>query len=338
METYIGAVDNRRPSDKKKDFNVAEFLVMGAPVFEERVPLAYTPRNQDGSGSCVAQTTAKMLEVWDYRNDKALTPYSATPIYQYRSNKPASGMIGVEALNFCREFGTYLETEVPSQSLNDTTMDTIKFGLPTQPVKPTNYATVDVKFDTVASYIQNYGAVMLWFKSDYSEWCRDIPEGLSDNESVRHSVCAVDIIKYEGKEYIIIEDSWGTWQNTSSIPLNPGQRAISRQFFNKHCYFAGVFTSFVFKAEVIPKPKAKFTKDLKYGSIGADVVSLQNILKYEGFFPSNQVSTGKFLSITAKAVVDWQLKHGFTDFVKEKDITKIIFGPKSRAVANKLYV
>ena len=336
MEIYIGAVDNRPETEKKKDFNIEEVLALGMPTFEERQPVGYTPRNQDGSGSCVAQTAAKMLEVADFRNDKGLTPYSATPIYQSRSNKPAQGMIGIEALSFCKEFGTYLETEVQSQSLNDAMMDAIKFGLPTQPVKPTNYAVVDVKFDSVASYVQNYGAVMVWFKCDYGEWCRDIPDGLSDNESVRHSVCAVDIIKYEGKDYIIIEDSWGTWEKTSPIPLNPGQRAITKEFFNKHCYFAAVFTSFVFKVGE-KKPKHTFTVSFEYGSLSKDVVALQDILKYEGFFPVNVSSTGKFLSITANALVKWQIKHGIPDFALEKNITKIRVGPKTRDALNKIY-
>lgn len=331
---YTGIRDSRTKQEKFKDWHSLELAGTTPFSFEEREPLSYTTRSQDGSNSCVAQTVAKMVEVWDFKFDKEDTVYSATPIYQSRSNKPQGGMNAVEAFNSAIK-NTYLESEVPSQQMSDSQMDSETSDGTPQKVKPTNYLSHPIDFYKAASEINNVGAVMLWFKCAYEEWNKDVPTGLSNSEVVRHSVCGVDTIKWKDKEYIVIEDSWGKWEKNTDVPLKDGQRAITKEFFDKHCYFVGSFTEFTYGQTT--KPKHTFIKYLKFGDIDPEVKWLQKILQYEEFFPSNQTPTDYFGSITANAFKKWLLKHGVTDYGNEIDIRRIRFYTKSLKLANSLY-
>lgn len=330
---YNGAQDNR--IDKSKDYKWSEVFASGSVSFPERVSIGYTPRNQDGSSSCVAQTTAKMLEVWDKKHDGDAAIYSATPIYRTRTNKPAEGMNFIDAFSFTSKNGSFLESEIPSQNMSEEQMNNSQVNGTPQLERPTAYLSMPIDFYAVASEIDRSGAVMVWMKCSYDEWNRDIPEGNSDSEAVRHSICVVDKITWQGTEYIIVEDSWGIWLHSSPIPLQPGQRAITKTFFDKHCYFAGCFTSFSFDGT--SKPHYTWSKSIKYGQSSEDIKQLQNALKYEHLFPSSQESTGYWGGITAKAVKQWQVTHGILDFQNETDMTKIQIGPKSITLLNSLY-
>jgi len=332
---YNGAFDNRTDKEKQQDFRLGEIRASGIVEFEEREPVSYTVRNQDGSGSCVAQTTAKMLEIWDFKNDNDLTVYSATPIYQARLVKQP-GMSYIDAFGFSVKKGTFLERDINSQNIDDTAIDATKVDFSkAQTIRPTNYVALPINYYAVASEIDHSGAVMVWIKCSYEEWSQDVPTGNSSSEAVRHSVCAVDKIKWNGIEYIIIEDSWGKWLKKSDLPLKDGQRAITKEFFDKHCYFAGAFTSFSFDGGV--KPSWNWKKSMKYGQTSEDIKKFQEVLKYEKFFPSNQECTGFFGGITARATIKWQVAHGMNDFANETDMRKVQAGPKTLAIINNIY-
>lgn len=55
--------------------------------------------------------------------------------------------------------------------------------------------------------------------------------------------------------------------------------------------------------------KYNFTKTLKRGDKGPDVVALQHVLKLEGLFPSTQAFTGNFFDLTFSGVVALQNKY-----------------------------
>lgn len=333
---YNGLSDKRTDKEKAQDFLWNEVNVSGTTTLEERAPISYTPRTQNGSSSCVAQSVAKMLEVFDFRHDSTATVYSATPIYQNRKNKPEPGMIGIDALKLAVKGNVYLEKDVPSQNINDTQIDTAVIDeSKKRKERPTNYIVLPNDFDLVIQQIRSTGCVMIWNSSDYHEWCKKVPTGNSDNNSVRHSVVAVDAILFENKEYIIIEDSWGTFEDNSNIPLKENQRAITREYFNKHIFFCATFDSFVFDGG--QKPTYNFYTTMKFGDNHPMVNQLQKMLVHEQFFPSNKTTTNYFGVITARALKAWQLKHGIEDFKDEKDMTKIRFGEKSKKVANTLY-
>jgi hypothetical protein len=308
--------DLRSEWEKQKDYTFAELVASAEPVQWVEKPRdrwrKFPISNQNGSGSCVAQTMAKLLGVLYWQKTGTFVPFSATHIYQRRSNKPAGGMNGVEAFDIARR-GATLEVLAPSQSMTDSQMDSAKVERYKEEVgevfKLANYMVLPMKdIETVASTIQKTGkAVMVWFYFQGNEWT-DIPTikntSLSLAGGLRHSVTAVDFTLYKGKKALIIEDSWGKTYGFE------GQRVITEDFYQKRNFFAAYPLAFRFDDQLPNKPRYTFTKTLTLSDVRElDVIALQNILKHEGLFPSNVDSTGIYGAVTAKAVLAFQKKH-----------------------------
>jgi len=347
-------VDDRSDKEKEKDYQQKEAVVSVNPVNWKEIPIKLWRRfpifNQDGSGSCVAQTLKKLLGIMHWLKYDYFLNFSANDIYRRRRNKPGSGMIGNDSLQICTQ-GISLEEIVPSEKMNDTQMDAVKIPDYNEKIrdvfKVKNYLTLPLDFDTVASTIQATGkGVMLWFYFDYSEWT-DKPEvkkqiELNDSATCRHSIPGVEVTLYKGEEAIIIEDSWGP-----SFGLE-GRRVITREFFEKRCFYAAYLIDFKFSEGVDPeeneddgaKPKYHFDKKLYFSptfNVNEDVKHLQTILKYEGMFPENIDCTGYYGSITCKAVYQWQLKHQVAGKPELDALQGRSCGPKTIAKLNELY-
>jgi hypothetical protein len=363
-------IDVRPPEEKEKDYHFGEIVAAANPVNWVEKPQSAWRKfpifNQDGSGSCVAQTMSKLLGILYWLLNQLYVHFSATHIYQRRANKPSGGMAGVDAFNIARQ-GATLEELVPSQNLNDSQMDGTVIPQYKQDVgkvfKIGNYVSLPVKdIDTIASIIQTTSkGVMVWFYFKIDEWT-DAPTvkyanlDLNAGDTARHSVTAVDFTLYQGKKALIIEDSWGT-----TAGLN-GQRVITEDFFRVRNWFAAYPINFAFDDQTQPqpqpspgpaKPKYTFTKPLVFipwdaiknqpaevalhESQKADVVALQNILRYEGLFPSNVSSTGYYGSITAKAVDSFQRVHQVAPLSELDALRGRRVGDKTIKVLNDLY-
>ena len=215
-------IDTRSEEKKAKDIQFKEIVASANPVvWTEKISTSWRKFpifNQDGSGSCVAQTMAKIMGVLYYIKNSVYVHFSATHIYQRRSNKPAGGMAGVECFEIAKR-GATLEVLTPSQDMTDTQMDGIKVEQYKEDVgkifkigEPIYGPVKDI--ETVASIIQTTEkAVMVWYYFTYPEWT-DVPTVLGPVDlyapgTVRHSVTAVDFTLYQGKKCLIIEDSWG---------------------------------------------------------------------------------------------------------------------------------
>src|SRR3990172_2980715 len=111
----LGAIEDYRPEELKlKDFHFKEAVSASslAPVnWVEKSPAdwkKYPIRNQDGSSSCVAQSMAKIVGILHQQQGGVFPVLSAASVYGRRSNKPAEGMIGVEAFDIARNHGLTL--------------------------------------------------------------------------------------------------------------------------------------------------------------------------------------------------------------------------------------
>lgn len=295
--------------------------------------------NQDGSGSCVAQSMAKLLGILYWLKNQAYVHFSATHVYQRRTNKPDEGMGGVDAFDIARE-GVTLEELVPSQNMSESEMNSIFIPEYKKEVgkifKIGNYVVfTNPTIDDVASTIQTTGkGVMVWFYFKIDEWTNvptiKYPE-LQSYEASRHSVTAVDYTLYGGKKALIIDDSWG-----SSYGL-AGQRVITEDFFKARNFFAAYPIDFKFAETPVEKPKHTFTKQLEIGMNDAEVNWLQKVLVYEGFFPTNVVPTEYYGAITASGVLKFQLKYAVDNVNDLQTLQGRIVGPKTLAKLNELY-
>lgn len=374
---FLGALIDERPAEAKvKDIFQVELVASTAPVeWKEKKDKdwrKFPEQNQDGSGSCVAQTVKKLGGIQLFLKEGKYVEFSATPIYQARSNRPGGGMIGVEAFDIWKRDGLTLESLVPSFKMNDSQMDAYPVEQYEKDIAKVfaiaNHVGLPVKdFETIASTIQATGGkgVMVWFYFTHSEWGQKFPKVITENldlyasNTARHSVAAVDFGLINGKKYIKIEDS----AHFGGI----SERWISEEFFVARNWFARYNMNFKFQDQTQPaptpeptptptpgKPKYTFTKPLEfialdeYGKISdlakheaqkKDVTVLQDILRYEGFFPVNVSSTGYFGATTARALYNWQVKHAVAPL---SELDSIVpkggrFGSKSINTSNQIY-
>lgn len=101
-------IDTRTEEQKQKDYNIKE-IVASADAVEWKEKSnnewrSFPKQNQGASGSCVMATIAKQGSVLLWLKEGVYIPFSRA-FYQLRSNKPASGMIGVEAFEIWRKNG-----------------------------------------------------------------------------------------------------------------------------------------------------------------------------------------------------------------------------------------
>lgn len=318
-EKYEGAlIDERSEAEKAKDYKFEELVANVNPVTwvekNQSQWRKFPIFDQDGSGSCVAQTVAKMLGVMYQQINGDYVHFSATHVYQRRNNKPQGGMAGTNALDIARQ-GVTLEALVPSQKMSDAQMDAVKIPEYKNDVGESfcvkNYVILPTQdIETVASVIQTTGKpVMVWYWFKHDEWTHQPTikyPSLTTQQGSRHSVTAVDFCLVNGKKCLIIDDSWGTSYGQK------GQRVITEDWHNKRNFFAAYLTNFKFDEEVDTnlKPKYTFTRLLKLDMRGDDVVALQKCLQYEGYYPTNTACTGYFGAVTKAAVVKFQNAYG----------------------------
>ncbi len=304
-----------------KDYKIAELVSSADPV-DWRLKTQDEWRkfpifDQNGSGSCVAQTAAKLLGInYSLKNNGEYVHFSATDIYQRRQNKPSGGMHGIDAFNIMRE-GVTLEDLARSQKMTDAQMDAYQIADYKRRVaeifRIENYVTFGIgDMETVASTIQKTGkGAMVWFYFLYNEW-QNQPSIQNTNLSptgastVRHSVTAVDYtLLPDGRKALIIEDSWG-----AGFGFN-GQRVITEDFYNARNFFAGYALDFKFAVSDTVY-KHLFATPMEFSAIVTyteEVKHLQRFLRSFGFFPTNiaEENLGYYGSVTAKAVKDWQV-------------------------------
>ncbi len=329
-----GALPDIRPiSEQDKDFKFEEIVTSIAPVnWTEKPPMSWRKFpifNQNGSGSCVAQTMAKILGVMYWLKNQVYVHFSATHIYQRRFNKPQGGMSGVDAFEIARK-GATLEVLTPSQDMTDEQMDGVKIEKYKADVgeifKLGNYIVGPVKdLETIASIIQQTGkAVMVWYYFQHDEWT-DMPTVLRNmdlyaSSTSRHSVTAVDFTLYQGKKCLIIEDSWGPNYGKG------GQRIITEDFHKARNWFAAHPMTFKFEEPNSPIPTFKLTLTMKQGDKNNEVKELQMYLQKSGYYPNNISADGIFGAITKASVIKFQKAKGL--------LADGIVGEKTRAVLN----
>ena len=105
MQTNLGVVDDPRVDEQKeKDYQHCEIASGEKKVkvrWVEKEPAKFRKfpiRNQDGSSSCVAQSTAKVLGINNFLEEKEFVELSAKDIYMRRRND-GGGMWGTDAMD-----------------------------------------------------------------------------------------------------------------------------------------------------------------------------------------------------------------------------------------------
>jgi len=335
METFTGClIDNRPEIEKEKDFQHEEIFAQGAVNWEERKPISYRIRNQANSSSCVAQTLALMISILNAQEEGRWVDFSASDIYRRRQNQGYGGMIGNDALEIARKFGTTLDVLMPSQNMGEREINQIARKHSDELIAPIfkadAYFHLPFNIDRIAGVLAQGKPVMTWFMFPRAEWTAEPKVTTSTTDMVHHSVTAVDYVIKNGKKFIVVQDSWGLDRSTDQ-----GLRYISEDYIKSRMTFCAYITDLPNNWKNNPtvpdvtKPKVILTQTLRKGSRGDEVAKLQQVLKYEELFPQTATFDGIFGNITHLGVVAFQKKHGL--------VADGIVGAKSRAIINNLY-
>lgn len=299
---YQGALLDERPEERKaKDFKSDNPELASAVQLNwvEKKPEEwknYPSRNQVNSSSCVAQAMSKAL----YTMQKGVV--SAHPIYRSRKNFSEKGMWLYDGADILKKQGTVGEDQDMSQNVNEDFLNmpianVVEDILKTTPIKIGGYVYVAncKNIDEIAQAIEEHGHCVITVGSNYAEWS-SIPEVQGDVKWY-HGICAIDYVLYNGKKYIVIEDSWG-----SNIGQFDDRRLLSEEFIKTRCTGALFFLPYT-----PPSPiHHVFTQKLQRGDSGEEVLFLQNALKQLKFFPD--MATTKFYGvITEHAINNFQM-------------------------------
>lgn len=350
--TFPGALDDTRSlEEKNKDYQAEEVASFSNVEWKEKeIELLprYEVRDQNGRSSCVAETAALMLGIENAREEKRFVDLSSVDLYSRRANKPGLGMGAYDIMNLAKEGGATLNMFMPSApsiSESEANAATRKESDKqiAQVFKSGGYIAVPRNIDHIASIMEQNRKngiakpVMTWYRFSYQEWT-GVPQTITNApQTIHHSVTALDYFMYKGEKALWTQDSWGH----NSTPFS-GCRILTQSFIEKHMTYAGAFMDLSNAwrdggEPTIEKPRHTFTKTLRYGEISADMTYLQNILKYEGLFPTEVESTGRYLQITAKAIMEFQKKHKVASTAEIVALEGKVVGPKTRAKLNELY-
>lgn len=334
IENYNGIVeDTRTDENKAKDFIHEElFASAPAPKWEERESKKYPIFNQDGSSACVAFATAKILGIDEVVEGREFVALSPRDIYIRRDNKNNGGMFLPNALDIARKHGATLESLVPSENRNEADQNkTDGISFETDDIalkyKAAGFVSLPLNIDAIAAITSQGKGVLLGHRFDYSEWT-DFPKvDVNSKLTCGHGTAAVDNILINGRKYIVMDDSWGPHQ------AKFGQRFLDEEWINTRLFYAGYTLNFIYEDQTNNNEKLHyvFHSFIKFGDKNADVVALQNILKYEGLFPKNVDSTGLYGPVTQKGVLLFQNKYLGTNN-KGRQV-----GPQTLKKLNELY-
>lgn len=296
--THPGAFDDLRTDEEKsKDYTQEELVRAVSPVkwTKKTSYRTFTPRRQGKAGSCVSHSVAKEFEIRLKNNYGDTKVVSASYPYQKRANTNIPGSSTTDRMKMVNA-GCVFEDLMPSQSMTeDQIMNVYKPKYADLLASPFGIKdiTCPIDIDTVASTIENTGkGVSCWFHFGDGEWFGRKEVCIATNNlKYGHSVVAVDYTLNElGKKCLVIEDS--------ASEDGFSQRLIPEFFLKTRCFVCRYMVDF--KQEDVKKPSY----------LEGSIVSLQDCLKFEGLFPSNVDSTGKFGPVTRNAVIAFQKKYG----------------------------
>lgn len=291
--TYNGiAPDPRTIQEQNKDYQYKEIARGDIELkwVEKDILKNYPIQNQDGSLSCVAQATAKLLSIHEVVEGRDYMQLCPKFIYTRRENYPYGGMWFANALSIACKYGSCPEPFMPCDFKGETFMNdkTELAGIDKKALayRAKYYFQLNINIDEIAEVLEQGYGVLLGFKFDYDEWT-DIPHINPDSKNnCLHGVAAVDYMLYNGEKALLIEDSWGVKTGKG------GRRIITEDFLMDKCYYAGFVTSL---------PNFQFTQFLRKGSRGVEVRKLQEVLQI--------TVDGIFGPFTQKAVKDFQKKY-----------------------------
>lgn len=337
---YNGAQqDPRSEIEKTKDYQHSELFGAYSPVVwaEKTTFNQGTIRNQDGSGSCGGFSAAVALGMNEKNDNGVYVNLSPAYIYKLRTNV-GEGMYMPDLFNIMVKNGSPRDTLLSSDNLNEEQINSMVFTDEQKKeallFKGMNYLTVSKDIHSIAEVISKGHTPIILLRCQVEEWT-EYPKVLYPEKTtsfnVNHFVPAVDFTLINGKQHIVVQDSWGSQYGKN------GLRFLSEEFIKVRVETVMYIIDLPTRKKSTVRPQYAFRNVMSFGMKNRDIQMLQRVLQYEGFFPSEIAVTGYFGSVTAKALVKWQVKQGILHFINEQDMRKVRAGALTIAKLNELY-
>lgn len=369
MENVPGQlIDNRPLVLQQKDYGSVELVSAAAVAWimrSEGELRKYPIWNQYGTSACVAFSFAKQLAIEIYRITGVWVDLSPAFIYQLRGNKGIGsglGMFTYDAAEIVINKGTTLNALMPSTDVLNLTEDQIN-AIKGNPVATAianaiaeaaqSYLYLPKSMDAVAQVIDQKKAVTFTLFADIEEYRTEVPVVKSklltyEQAPIRHRVTFTDrnVDEKLGK-VLIAEDSWGLGGGKG------GRRLITEEFFYSRVKDPVYLDSFSLEPKASKAPHVKITAVVEFIPLNAqgeisnqtknktqleNVKQVQDVLKYEGFYPSDKESTGYYGAVTAKGVQKYQEKYMLDTVAALAELAGKRVGPKTLAHMNTKYI
>ena len=316
--------------------------------------------NQRKLGACVGHAGAKYKQELDKEDTKTVIPLSARFLYSIckaQDGCPGEGTYPRVSMAALMDYGCATEATI----VNDTTLDHETYvynrqiaNIPMAAIeeakkyKISSYAAVDISKNGIKSAVfQAFGCSMLVRVGN--EWYTDTEGNITWDASkilpVRPpnpitSGHQIYVYKYETvgndlKVYFINSwsDQWGL--------AGKGWFWLSQYlpFIDEAWTAIDIPQDLLDNVNNLPKPgdfKHNFLTTLKLGQTSDEVRALQIALKIDGSFKYPYI-TGFYGNITAKAVLDFQLKYVSLNWYEKYILAGNLVGPKTLSVLNQKF-
>lgn len=335
MKYSTGAIVNRQLKDKR-NYSSEELALSPFVNWKEldrNNTKHYSVFNQGSVGACVAHSISKIAEIQHLAESGIHITFDPTFIYTQRSNTTpgmgANDSCKIAQQGCCPLISGVNQPTKESEAIPNTYFKKYskEMEFSAQAYRLGKYFWLKNDIDEIASAIDTYGAVMVWFSfGKNNNWWSEKPVVASNTRPYKHSVVAVDYGIEDGEKCLVIEDSSGP-----ETGFNGNQRIITNEFIKNNCVVAIAFACNIDSGEL---DTAHFLYDLEFGSRDVEVARLQSVLRELGHFPQSVSSTGYYGTITKKAVLDFQLEWNVLS--SENDAGAGRLGPLTRKTLNDL--
>lgn len=293
----------------EKRYEVAEIYAAFDPVSwvekpQEQWKRLEPIRNQDGSSSCVGNAVAVVLGNENKLEEGKFVVLSSRSIYG-KGYEPGGGMFYDKALAIGSEKGAALEVLLPSDGKGEDEMRKLEDERESDRIVAKTYrggkfVYLPTDMDAVASFIQKGKALALGTRFNSGGFSSG-EVVLDPNGQFGHAVSGIDFTLWKGEKAIVFQNSWGSGWGFGGLGVITETQLKGGGFI-----LAAYYEDLKNQANVGEKPKLTIlAQSLKIGDRNGEVMKLQIMLQWLGFFP--QVSaTGYFGGITRQAVKDYQ--------------------------------
>lgn len=305
---FLGALIDTRPDEaKRNDIHVDEVIGKAAVVnWQPKVIFRSFPTlNQQRSSMCGAFSIRKYLGIYYKQKLNDWLDFSEEDVYQRRVNKPYEGMGIIDMFNIMKAGVTLKSlTNVTINSDYDADNAVIQpwkrqigaqfFSLQGEPIW---IPSGDI--ETIASVIQTTGKgviAMMFFTAQ--EWAQYIPKVIdpmltvNSSSALRHFIVFTDFGLFNGQKVLKVDDSahFG----------GMSERLVTEDFLLKRNVVNIYGMNFKFEVSNLPvKP-----------SFDGSIMSAQECLRAEGFFPTNVAFVNSWGPISRAAALKFQQKYG----------------------------